>query len=223
MKNIAKSGIALVTLFTASLPLTPANAESSAALRAGTQGLGVELAAGMSDNLALRIGFNYFQLNRNMTESDIEYDLDLELKSVNLLVDLHPFDNGFRITAGGVWDKNRLDGQAVEAATYSIGNQTYTREQVGTLAGNIDFRDISPYVGIGFGHNVRKESGWNFTADIGVVFTGSPRVSLSSTGGTLSDNPTLLENIQREQDNVAEEIDFFRYYPVVSVGLTYTF
>ena len=227
MKHIAKCGVkyglSLTALLAGGLIHAQANAESSAAFKASTQGIGAELATGLSDNLALRIGFNYFQLSRTMEESDIDYDLDLELKSVNLLVDLHPFGNGFRITAGGVWDKNSLNGQAVEAATYNIGNDVYTQAEVGTLAGNIDFRDISPYVGIGFGHNVRKESGWNFTADIGVIFTGAPRVSLSSTGGSLSDNPVFLENIQREQDNVADEIDFFRYYPVVSLGMTYTF
>ncbi|WP_417317788.1 hypothetical protein [Emcibacter sp.] len=223
MINKAKYITALIVLTSFGAGFSQAHADTSAALKASTQGVGVELATALNDHMAFRLGFNYFELNKSMEESDIEYDLDLELKSLNFLVDVHPFDNGFRLTAGGVWDKNNLNGLAVDAATYNIGGNTYTREQVGALAGKIDFRDVSPYLGIGFGHNVKKEGGWNFTADIGVIFTGSPRVSLTSTGGTLSDNEIFLENIQQEQQDVADEIDFFRYYPVISLGLTYTF
>ncbi|WP_321391879.1 hypothetical protein [Emcibacter sp.] len=223
MSTLKQHVIALSVAMTAGMIQSPAHAGSSGAFKASTQGLGVELTTGLSDHMAFRVDFNYFQLSRTMSESDIDYDLDLELKSVNFLVDYHPFDNGFRITAGGVWDKNSLNGQAVDAPTYSIGDQDYTQAEVGTLAGRIDFRDVSPYVGIGFGHNVRKEGGWNFAADIGVVFTGSPRVSLTSTGGTLSNNATFQENILQEQQNVADGIDFFRYYPVISLGVTYSF
>ena len=46
-----------------------------------------------------------------------------------------------------------------------------------------------------------------------------------TTGGTLSNNPLLLADIeQAEQDfRDTDEISYLKYYPVISVGLNYRF
>ena len=40
---------------------------------------------------------NYFTWSYDGTESDIEYDLELELKSFGMFADFHPFKQAFRV------------------------------------------------------------------------------------------------------------------------------
>jgi len=198
-------------------------ANGSVLTKVSTQGLGVELSGSAYDGISVRVGFNYFDYGREFDSDDITYDADLTLKSVNFLVDWYPFESGFRITGGGVWDMNKLTGTALASDNYSIGSRDYTQDQVGILTGQVDFRDISPYAGIGFGRTVSKESGWGFIADFGVVFTGSPRVNLVSSGGILSDHPILLADLQSEADSVSDDIKVFKFYPVIALAVTYSF
>ncbi len=220
-----KQALAAAVISLSAFVITPpAIAENfGLSLKASTLGAGVELSAGLGDNLNIRVGANYFKLNKTLEENGTNYDFDLKLNSFTALVDWHAFGGGFRITGGGVLDKNSLEGAAQASDFYDIGNQTFSQAEVGTLNGLINFRNISPYVGIGWGNMVSGDSNWTFTADLGVIFTGTPRVDLNSVGGTLSNNAIFLAEIAREEQNVADDIDFFKFYPVVSIGMSYRF
>lgn len=201
-----------------------AQAEGIAAgLKASSQGIGLEVTGALSEKVNVRVGANYFKLSKTLDKSGNEFDFDLKLKSFNALVDWHALGNGFRITGGAVVDKNYLDGQASPANSYDIGDMVFTSAEVGTLEGNIDFRDVSPYLGIGWGNPVAKDSGWTFMVDLGVVFTGRANVDLTSVGGTLSNDADFLVEIAKERNDVRDDLDSFRYYPVVSLGLSYKF
>ena len=55
--------------------------------RISTLGVGIETAKGFTPSFGLRAGFNYFSYGYEATESDVSYDLDLELKSFRLMAD----------------------------------------------------------------------------------------------------------------------------------------
>ena len=65
--------------------------------RISTLGAGLEVAKGFTPNFGLRAGFNYFSYGYDATESDVSYELDLELKSFGLFADWHPFKGGISI------------------------------------------------------------------------------------------------------------------------------
>ncbi|VAX04568.1 hypothetical protein MNBD_ALPHA03-975, partial [hydrothermal vent metagenome] len=220
-----KQALAAAVISLSAFVITPpAIAENfGLSLKASTLGAGIELSAGLAENLNVRVGANYFKFAKTLEEDGTNYDFDLKLNSFTALVDWHVFSGGFRITGGGVLDKNSLEGVAQVSDFYDIGNQTFSQAEVGTLNGLINFRNISPYVGIGWGNMVSGDSNWVFTADLGVIFTGTPRVDLNSVGGTLSNNAVFLAEIAREEQNVANDLDFFKFYPVVSIGMSYRF
>lgn len=202
----------------------PAYAEGLAiGAKASTQGTGVEVTASLSKRLNLRVGAQYFKFNRTFTKNGNSYNGKLKLKSFDALADWYIFGGSFRITGGAVVDRNTLDGIAAQSNSYNIGSQTFTSAEVGTLTGNIRFRKLSPYLGIGWGNPVAGDSNWTFMVDLGVIFTGTAKVSLSSSGGTFSNNPILLANIIKEENNIQNTLKFFKYYPVVSLGLAYKF
>jgi len=222
LKKTTAAGLgSLMILITANTAVQAAGL--AAGLKASSQGIGLELTGSVGERLNVRIGANYFKLGKTLDKSGNEYDFDLKLKSFNALADWHVFGNGFRLTGGAVIDKNTLDGQALDANSYDIGGMTFTSAEVGVLTGNINFRDVSPYMGIGWGNPLSKDSGWTFMADLGVVFTGTARVDLTSTGGTLSNDPAFLAEVAREENDVRDDLDGFKYYPVLSLGFSYRF
>lgn len=190
--------------------------------KVGTLGLGGEITAGITSNINTRVGINGFSYDYSGTEGDVEYDIDLKLFSASLLLDWHPFGGGFRISGGLLINQNELDTQARPMTSYTIGNTTYTPAQVGTLRGSIDFNDMAPYAGIGWGNAVGKDKKWGVTFDIGVVFQGSPKVSLTADG-LLASDPTFQANLKREEDELQDALDEFEYYPAIAIGITYKF
>ena len=194
----------------------------SAGLDVGTLGPGVSASGYLNDQLNLRVGLHYLKFGYDGEESDVEYDADLELNTLMTVVDWHPFTNQFRITAGIVFNNNEvtLDGTPNQTAT--IGDTVYSSEQIGTLHGDATFNHLSPYLGIGYGNPVRDGASLSFMFDIGVLFQGSPDISLSADG-TASGDPGFESDLQSEEDDAQDVADKFKVYPVISFGIAYYF
>jgi len=199
----------------------PAAAQTGIGVKVGSLGIGPEFTKSLKRDVNLRLGANFFNHGYAGTEDDVEYDFKLKLKSATGLIDLHPGGGSFRVSGGLVVNDNALDAVGVPTGTYRIGNTTYTGAQVGTLTGRVDFRRTSPYGGIGFG-NMAKGSGPGFFLDLGVVFQGSPRVTLTASGPAAG-APQFQEDLRREETNLRNDLKVFKYYPVVALGVVVKF
>lgn len=195
---------------------------TSVGLKAGTLGAGLELEGAFSDSIGGRIGVNYFTYNYSATEDDIKYDFDLKLKSVSALLDWHPFQGIFKMSAGALLNGNKIDGKATSAATYTIGDVTFPGAAVGNLKTKVDFNDIAPYLGFGWDTTYGKKKGLGFLFEAGAIYQGSPKVKLSADG-PISTQPAFLAELAKEEKNLQDDLDKYKIYPVVSLGLIYRF
>ncbi len=202
---------------------TNAYAQStSLGLKVGTLGIGLEAERSFSDSISGRIGVNYFTYSYSGTESDIDYDFDLTLKSLSALLDWHPFKGSFRISGGAIYNGNNLDAKGNPSATYAIGDSTYTSAQLGTLNGEIDFNDIAPYLGLGWDTSFGKDKGFGFLFELGAIYQGSPKVDLTADGPIASDS-TFQSNLSKEENDLQNELDNYKFYPVIAIGVSYRF
>lgn len=199
--------------------------DASLGVKAGTLGVGLELTMEAIKNVNLRFGANYFKFGTEVEIEDNDYDLDLKLNSYTALADWFVADGDFRVTAGLFINENSLNGVALPSNTYEIGDTVYTSDQVGVLAAEVGFATVAPYLGIGWGNPLSDDRSLSFMADLGIMFAGKPSLDVTSTGGLLSNDPTLQSNIEQvEQDfRDTDEISLLRFYPVISVGLNYRF
>lgn len=189
----------------------------------GTLGPGLEGTIGLLDNLNVRAGANYFRLKHGGTVREIAYDFDVKLASIPILADWHPFNNEFRITGGVVYNRNMADIDATPNESKKIGDHEYTPEQMGELTGSVRFKNWAPYFGLGFGNAVlNAEKSWGFVFDIGVMWQGIPGVSLSSNG-TMGQNPLFKADLAKEEKEIQDKAEAFRFYPVLSFGISYQF
>ncbi len=195
-------------------------------LNAGTTGLGAGLIYNLSDQLNVRGSYNWFEYNREEQVDELEYDLDLQLSTTELLLDWHPFSGGFRVTGGVVHNGTDLTGEArpTSTDTVEIGGRVFNAQEVGSVDADVDFNRIAPYLGIGYGKPFGQRL--SLSADLGVTYQGSPDATIRVRPGSGVDPVTqarLEQAAVQEERDLEEELDRFKYYPVARVGLTYMF
>ena len=219
---------ALALLATSAMAEDKMFSDYAVAVKAGTLGAGLEVTTNITDNVNLRVGVNGYNYSRDGEESGIEYDADLKLLTFDVLADYHPFEtSSFRLTAGAMYNKNKLEMNGKPTGTsFEIDGVTYTTAEVADVDAAVDFNNFAPYLGIGWGNAV-KSAGWNFVADLGVMFQGTPNstVTVDTTGTTLNAGQlaTLQTHIANEKAQLDGELDNFKYYPVISIGASYRF
>lgn len=181
----------------------------------------------LQPNLNARFGVNALSYSYDGSTSDVNYDFKLKLRTFDALLDYFPMAGAFRVSGGLVYNGNKLDatGRPNAGATYTINGNTYAAASAGVINGNIDFRNLAPYIGIGWGNAASAQKGWGFSSDLGVMFQGSPRTTLTNTGCTAGAVicSRLAADLARENASLADDVSSFKAYPVLRVGVSYRF
>lgn len=203
-----------------SLSLTTIIAQDWAiAVKASTLGGNIELYRSFGKQFNAHVGFNYFGLKQELEEKD-DYtaDADIGLMSISALGDYFPFPSStFRITAGLYFNLNEIDAILTPVKSYEVGGDIYTPDDLGTLDANIKFNLVAPYIGLGFGNPTGGESGFGYSFDIGSMYQGGSIVALTAKGLL---EPSAAED---QKKRIEDNLNWFKWYPVVSLGLTYKF
>ena len=183
-------------------------------VRAGTTGLGADLGWAVAPTLGGRIGLSGMNFNTSVDTSDVRYDAKAKLANLNLFLDWSPL-GPFRITGGFIANNNKVDinGQPNAGGSFPPGS---------SLSGTVKpDKSFAPYLGVGYG-NVWT-AGVNFYFDLGIMFQGSPQVSLSCQSANPADCAAAQSQIEAERQRVQDKLDKYKYYPVLNLGITIGF
>jgi len=203
----------------------PAPADTSLGLRGGTLGGGAELSYALSQRAAVRLNADGYSRKQTSTRDDIDYDMKLKLQTASLLGDWFPFANNFRISLGAMFNGNKftLNGKP-SGPGYTINGTFYPAAQVGSFDAAVDFNKAAPYFGIGYGRPITR--GLSLIFDLGVMSQGGPKSKINVTCGSGTPPATcsqLQSDAAAEQSKLDDSLHSFKYYPVISLGLAYTF
>lgn len=216
-----KKNFYLLVIFLCILFFIPSFAQNyGVALKVSTLGFTVEGMRSFNPNLNARVGFALFSYSFNGgggTSDDYSYNAKLGLSSINILADYFPWGSGLKLTGGFLINLNKISTELTPTKTYIVGGDIYSPENLGKMNADIKFNTFSPYFGIGFGNPLAEGKKLGFAFDIGTIYHGSPRVDLSANG--------LLEPSAspEQEEKLAENISWFKWFPVVSFSLTYQF
>ncbi len=202
-------------------------AEVGVGVRAGTTGLGVDLGFSLVPTLAARVGYSELSINKTANSNDANYDGKLKLSNFSALLDWSPL-GPFRITGGLVGDNNKINVTGKpQSGILTLNGTSYDQTQLGSVVGTIKSKNsVAPYLGVGFG-NV-SGFGINFYSDIGAMFQGGAKSSLTANCGAAAPAGSatcnqIQSNVAGEQLSLNNKISGFKVYPVISVGLTVGF
>ena len=212
------------------------NGATHAGLHSGTLGVGVHAGYDFSKDLALRGLINYFNLDFEKEKAGNEYEGELDLRSMGMVVDWHPFWGAFRMSGGAFLNGSRLSA-STQGMALGIGEGEYDAD----LSFRMEFKKAAPYLGIGWTSG-RGGDGLTFTTDIGALFRASPRISASGqadgcefavsrdgnadvdcegAAGIVAGE--LSSNLEQEHRELRDALDKLKIYPVISIGLSYRF
>ena len=188
----------------------------TAALNLGTPGVGVEAQLSLGPVFVLRGGLDTLGVQFDQSYSDV-------VDTVSAFVDLHPFANAFLISGGVYVGDRTIDLNTTPDAPVELGGATFTPAQVGTLSGRIKLSDTAPFLGLGYDDSFYRDRRWGFRGIVGVAYSAEPQVGLDSTGGTLSNDPTLRARLDQEAADIREDARDRGLFPVVQLGATVRF
>lgn len=193
-------------------------------VKAGTLGAGLDIGWSFNKSFGARISLNAFNYDDTFTESNIEYDGEVDLATAGVLLDWHPMKGSFRLTGGIYANNNELTAKGKPTGGFfEINGVQYPASAIDSLSGAVDFDTTSPYLGLGFG--TMSKSGFKFTFDLGVLYQ-RPTATLNVVCGASLPGPAcaqLQSDVAAEQAQLNEDIDDYRFYPVVAFGLGWVF
>jgi hypothetical protein len=178
-----------------------------------TTGPGLEVATPLIHNwLNLNAGFTTFAFTDNLSIDGTNYYAKANLGTVPVVLTFYPFHNWFNLQAGVVFNNNRASVLATDVSYANYGD----------ISGRTHFNLVAPYVGIGFGQPFRGGP-LTFTGSVGVMFEGSPNITLTPSDPAVLNVPGAASQLAREQRDINNAARIAEYYPVVSLGLVYRF
>ncbi len=231
-----------------SAPADPAPAPEGAAKKSSshvgigvnisTLGVGIETAVPLAGKLNVRAGFNMFRYSRGITNNGINYDGNLRFQSGQASLDWFPF-GGFHVSPGILF----YNGNSVTATAavpggqnFSLVGTTYESDPNAPVAGTgtLDFVKVAPSIMVGVGNLIpRNGRHYSFLFEVGGAYQGSARVGLNFSGnvcdttGTIcrpiASDPTMQANIQAQQLKIKNDINPYRFFPIVSFGVGFNF
>lgn len=225
-KNLRASCALLASLFLAAPALADEYGPPSLAItpRTGMLGHGADLSLPLADNLNLRVGYGRYSKTKDVTESDVEYNGKLTLSGGMLVADWFPFGGNFRVSAGAIKNRSKVEIAAKPTGSVTFNGVTYNGGDI-NANGKISYEKTAPYIGLGYGNaSVRSRIG--FFAEFGVAYQ-KPDATLTATcnvGGTsCTSDPAFADNVAAEQRELQADAEDLKWYPVVQLGMSIRF
>jgi hypothetical protein len=175
-----------------------------------------------SDHFGARTGVGYSESSWDAVGvAGIDYDLKVRLLFEPLTFDIYPWKkHSFRISLGVLFNQNEMTGTASSTGTVIIDGQPLPI-RAGDLTMKLHQELVNPYLGIGgnffyFDHAHH----WALGGEIGVAYTGNASASLDRSGPT---NPAIAAALQSAKNRLQDYADQFTWWPVVKIGVSYSF
>ena len=191
----------------------------------GTTGIGVDLTFGVNNYVNLRGGFNYGAFTWKTKLGSTKYDMDVDMVTLPILLDIHPLGGNFHLTAGlYIQPDVSADINATPTSDKQIGEHTYPPEVIGTLRGEVEAKNaVAPYLGIGFGNTVGEDRLLTLHLEIGVIFQSYDSTLTSDGAGMTTKLDTFREDLKKEEKNIQDDLNKLGIFPVVTLGLAWHF
>jgi len=196
----------------------------SVGVNMGSLGIGANLSLPLGSDASLRANINKFKYNLNKKYKKVSFKGNLNLLNAGLLIDYFPANNFFRLSVGGYLNKNKVSGTSKFSKSITVKVHNVKRKITDRvkIESEVKFNNISPYVGVGWGNNIQKK-GWNTTLDIGMMYQGLPKITFDTSSKYAITKDRLKKDIKREKARLKRFANKYKFYPVLVVGISYSF
>ncbi len=187
----------------------------------GTHGVMLGFAQALSPQFTVRGDFGTLgSREKNEREEGIDYEGKVTYNRAGVFGDWFPFaGGGFRFTGGVTFNNMKVDLVAKGNGTpVTIGNNSYPTDSSDRLNVKIEFPKTTPYLGLGYGHQL--STGWGFVFDLGASI-GKAKVTESHSGTNFSQVPQ--SDIDAELAEIRDGVGKIKAIPMIAIGFNYRF
>lgn len=214
--------------FTLIMSVVPISNAETVAEKNGVLGVGLDISESFTLSINGRLQEksyssklkHSFNSGFNSLDQRASDDYRLDLSSFAAMIDWHPGESGFRLSAGLLHNGKESDNEmrSIAYPNYLIEQQGYTAAELAGLTDRIDSDSTAPYLGIGWRNKVDERGGFSFSAEAGLLFQGSSTSRLSSQSNLIND-----QNYLQEDGGLDGILDNVEIYPVLNLGISYTY
>lgn len=152
-------------------------------------------------------------------EEGIDYQAESKLDRLGVFADWFVL-GGWRLTGGVTFNQMNVNLRAQgNGGVINIGGTDYTTSPDDRLDVKIEFPKTTPYLGLGYGHHPGN-GGFGFVFDLGASI-GRAKLSATASGPNLGQADPA--DIDRELEELRDGVGKVRFFPQLSLGLTYRF
>ncbi len=221
------------------------------AIKAGIGGAGFDVATPLARKFNLRGGASFFNFEHTFVSDGTNYDASIDLKTAMLAIDWFPFGGAFRLSPiVQLYNGNSMEANLSVPAgqEFSLGNQNSYSSASDPVHGTANFylgdqggSQVAPGFTMGFGNMIPRRGHWSVPFEMGFVYIQTPQIVLNFQGVScntqadaataipgpscvnIATDPTSQANMQQEQTDINNNLSGFRFFPVLSVGVSYKF
>lgn len=199
----------------------------------GLSGIGFDVATPLvPGTLNLRGGATFFSYTPNITTDSININGTLKLQNSGVMVDYFPFHGSFRLSGGAtVYNNTGINGSLTVAGgnNFTLGNTTYYSNPANPAVGTGNFTiggKAGGRLSFGWGNMIPKRGHFSFQEEMGIQFLSAPTVAIAFSNACTTPTytncgPPAAADITAEQNKLQSDINFLRFYPIVSIGVSY--
>lgn len=208
-------------------------------VKASTLGGGGDVGVSLARLITIRGGFNGLSFNKGFTNSGVQYDGTLHLRSGEVIVDITPLGDWFHVSPGMlVYNDNRLNATAMVPGgqNFDLNNVSFRSSPADPIhgTGQLTVNKTAPMIMFGFGNPIPLHHHFTIFQDIGVAYQGTPKTVLNFAGTACdavtglacvnaATDPTFQTQLQAEQTKINKDTSIAKYYPIFTVGLGFRF
>ncbi len=194
-----------------------------------TGGFGGQIVGSYNNQFALRLGYESFKHNpdkpyqhtfseNTSDEATLDVYPDVKLGGLSLFVDYYLFKSLY-ITGGIVKTNFDTKFKISSNDNITIDNHDYTPEELGELnIGLTTPSNYAPYLGIGFGRNIKTKKGLTLNFEIGATFAKPYEVKVSGTKYFEGNNDNeSIDNFNK----TLKDISWAGILPTIKIGISY--
>lgn len=215
--------------------------------KVGLAGIGFDVATPLvPSRLNLRGGATFFSYTLNQTTNDnLIINGTLKLQNSGIMLDWFPWRGSFRLSGGATVYNNKGVNATINEPTgssFTLGNNTYYAATSGSssgVTGTGNFKlggNAGGRVSFGWGNLVPKPGHhFSFDTELGIEFVSAPTVALGFSGyvctsaqGKNCESPTNVStftafqsDVTAEQAKLQNDVNFVKFYPILSFGIGY--
>jgi len=209
-------------------------------------GVNLQMAVIANRYMNLRGTGNFFNYSiNNVSVNGLQASGTLNFSSAGAAVDFYPFPNhGLRLSPGVLFlNRNQVAATVIApgGTSFTLDGYTYYSSLANPVTGmaglGLNTQNPAFTITTGWGNMIPRRGGHlSFPFEIGAAFIGSPSVNMALTSGQVCADPAgtlgcmdvvgnaqIQSNLQAQRAKYQNDVNPFRFYPIVSTGIAYSF